>query len=481
MKNEFRQQFELHLSSSLGHKGDREELLSLLEALARALFLESALVDSTNFLGRLARQGDEEAIWSVYRALRSEGRIRLDAARGEVRGPRPLAFDLRRAVPFDSSCSLGELLTQYLASGVDASDQTAAVAAVRELLSLPAHSKRSAVLLASQAIDCRRFHGLPERYEQDSAERNKIAAKTRRNHIATLRRLIAFGLRHDLFALHFPARSPRPPWQVFIDQVLPLATLGASTPRRIEGRGGLQRLLRTAHELCGLTDVHLLTEDMIRRCWLAHSHRGQLKGRSAISRLVKCLPSCACFSSEPVLQLIHRVLSALQQKPGLRRLRHATDGTLGTQSTRACIVVLQSHGLPQDWTSFLLWYDAYSSLDWRELLDLETDFPERGAVRHLGQLTYQRRLDAICVYLEAARTQLPARWPDITPTDVFGAHFRALTKAILGEWERSAASESGASHRASTGVRSVVLAAGMLARALYDRAVHIRTNTRSST
>ncbi|MHB8837776.1 MAG: hypothetical protein ACYC7F_02355 [Gemmatimonadaceae bacterium] len=478
MKNEFRQQFEVIGSLQQGEKAGRQQLVSRLDFLARALFLEAALVETTAVLDLVAGFGSRLAAPSVHRAFAAlvrEGRIALASDLEEGAGAQPVAFDLLHHAPFAREVSAGDLLSAYCASGIGKSEQTAAVAAFRDLLLLPTRSARSAVLVAARAIDCRHFHALPERYARDAASRPALSEKTRRNHVSSLRRVLAFGLREDLFPLFFPLINQRRPWSDFVDRAFPLTANGVTPSRQIATRSGLITLFRIAFKEFGHADPATITPELIRRCWTTLSDPSRRRTRSLVGHLVTGLAQSDLRSREPALATIQTTLASLRKRPALPRLHHATDHDVKATSTVGCIAVLDSHGLPADWAEFLQWYEEYSSLDWRALVERTNEFPDRPPVRQLSSSSYHRRLDAICVYLAFARELLSSKWRLLTPVEVFGRHFPALTMAIVKAWEESARSACGVSHRSSAGLRAVVLSGGMLARALHDRATATST------
>lgn len=478
MKNEFRQQFEVVGALQQGEKAGREQLIPRLDLLTRALFLEAALVETTAVLDLVAGSGSRPAAPSVHRAFAAlvrEGRIALASDLEEGAGAQPIAFDLLHPAPFAREVSAGDLLTAYCASGIGKSEQTAAVAAFRDLLRLPTRSARSTVLVAARAINCRHFHALPERYARDAASRPALSEKTRRNHVSSLRRVLSFGLREDLFPLFFPLINQRRPWSDFVDRAFPLSASGVTPSRQIATRSGLISLFRIAFEEFGHADAATITPELIRRCWTSLSTPSRRRTRSLVGNLVTGLSHPGAETKEPVLTVIRDTLASLRKRPALPRLQHATDHGVKATSTVGCIAVLDSQGLPADWAEFLRWYEEYSSLDWRALVERAHEFPIRPPVRQLSSSSYRRRLDAICVYLAFARDLLSSEYRLLTPVEVFGRHFPALTMAIVKAWEEFARTASGVSHRSSAGLRAVVLSGGMLARALHDSATATST------
>lgn len=144
------------------------------------------------------------------------------------------------------------------------------------------------------------------------------------------------------------------------------------------------------------------------------------------------------------------------------------QGKAHTGSPEGFLKILRDRGFSPEVLEFFEWYFAYSTLPDEALEGREDEFPERPANRALKARTVQKRIIGLRAWLHQALVVLDIEAKDVTLAVAFGTQYRRIQTAVLRWWkERAEAGE--VSDATSSGVVDILKAAGMVARALYDR------------
>jgi hypothetical protein len=478
VKNEFRAALDELCPIQEDADGKRAAVLPRLDLLTKSLFLEGKCLDLTTLSTELVPKRGQDAIdgtlYTVYLDLVERGRIQVAHNGLAGSGRTPFAFDLTRATPF-AKCraTLGSVLQQFEATGPKTATRRAVLAAARVLLGMDPHSTRAEVLHKATDVSHLVFHRLVERFTLDAVQQGELSRKTIQNHAASLRKLLAFALRENLFPLFFPELRARDQWSSLVDRAFPLAATGKTSSTVRQARSGLTTLFAVARDELLVSSPSALTETDVFACLTVLSGADRMAERERVAGFKKVFGRAGGAWTDPVIALVKSALNRLRPKTGVRYLSIPGGGQRPVESLDGFLEVLQFHGNSAEWPEFFQWYAQYSMLTWNELLDRSDEFPVRPASRELSEDTFSQRFSAARAYLGAAKERFPDTYHLLRPTDVFGSLFSELTRDILASWRRSA--EDGAvSHSASAGLHHLICAGGMIARALFDRAIHVR-------
>lgn len=473
--NEFRTALDQFLTTDTGKGFKHSAIPARLDLLTRALFFEARTFSLTDLGATLAPRnstGFSSYFLRAFQPLVDSCRILTYSALPSGSSRTPYAFDLRREQAFSTEPTWADLLSAFL-DDADDSRAATAVTATREMLGLKPYTPRIEVCRVAASIGVRLFHGLPERFAEQHMKETPEERKTVQNLVSALRGVLLHGLRHDLFPLYFPEHRPYANWRAVADEAFPL--LGES-----KRNSGLRKAREALLTLFGIARAELqvataadLTEETVRAAWqmLLSPHRAG--ARSKISRLRTLAGKTPGNWKHPVVQVILAGLGRGCAPMAVERLRHATVPELPAQTLDGFISVVESHGLSASWREFFVWYQEYSTLDWRTMGSRAREFPARAATRKLGESTLTFRRSTARAFLACARRVLPDAWSSLTPTAVFSTHYSTLVYALMAEWEASVEA-GGASHRSSEGLEHLIVDSGMIARALYDRSLHAR-------
>lgn len=135
--------------------------------------------------------------------------------------------------------------------------------------------------------------------------------------------------------------------------------------------------------------------------------------------------------------------------------------------------LLTANGFGKPWGEFIRWYHNYSTLSFNDIEQRNDEFPPRPEKRHLAYSTWTHRLLSIRAWLHQALLITGREAGELTPEEAFGHSFREILGATKAWWaERAQRGEVSA--ETSDGLAGIIKAAGMIARALYDRSQHLR-------
>lgn len=150
-----------------------------------------------------------------------------------------------------------------------------------------------------------------------------------------------------------------------------------------------------------------------------------------------------------------------------------STGRAHTGSVDGFLKILGDGGFGPEFIEFFDWYFRYSTLPDDVLERHPDEYPERPAHRSLKQRTVEKRLIGLRAWLYQAVATLQVEAKDLTLEAAFGTHYRRVQSAVLHWWARRA-EDAEVSDASSSGVETILKAAGMVARALYDRSRHLR-------
>ena len=466
MKNQFRVSLEKLPPIRAVEGTARADVRPRLDLLTRALFVEEANLDLTSLASAIlpSKSGapTDANFYTAYRQLVDDGRIQVAwSGRGGGGGTTPHAFDLQTETPFARTCNLGTVLSTYLGSGVSPTVARSALAATRLLLVLPPYSSAQRVVCAARDIPCESFHGLPTRFAEDHRETAAHSRKTIQNATASLRALVAFGVARDLFPLFFPRLRPSNAWNALIDETFPLSSTGRTDADTLSVRSGLNALFQVARTELAIAHPSGLSPASVSECYRRLTAPQHRSARSRVDNLLKVFRKVSVpFKNSPVIQLIADTLTPRRRTKAIPYLE-APDGIrLSTGTLSGFSELLALHGFSREWPEFFEWYRDYSLSGFRELLARSDEFPDRPSARKLKPLGFESRIAASRAYLGVARAVFPETYSHLTPSDVFGRHFKRLTSELLTLWEASADHANGVSHRASAGLHHLICGGG---------------------
>jgi hypothetical protein len=160
--------------------------------------------------------------------------------------------------------------------------------------------------------------------------------------------------------------------------------------------------------------------------------------------------------------------------PTAGRLMSA-DGSAHTGSWPGLLKMVSEAGYGEEWIDFLTWYGEFLTLDDAELARRRADFPERGVQLRLRDTSLVKRIINVRTILGRAPQFLQKAPPELTPYDVFGRHAQVMLAEMERWWQQRAADPYDVvSSEHSDGYQKLVIAYGLIARALGERIEHRR-------
>jgi hypothetical protein len=474
-KNIFRATLDALADIEEKYGSKRADFFRRLPLTLKARFSESKGHTTTELLRDVAPNSPSDSIdTNLYPLLKHgvrDGWILEEENGAAGAGRTPVAFDLSEHGPFFQETHLGDVLAAYLASATSSTAKNAAVAAVRYLLGLPAHSKRAEIVDAAKATSCRVFHGLADRFLHDCLEAGEVDRKTAQNHASSLRSVINFGLTHDRFPLYFPEWRSLDSYRSAIDAAFPLASVGLTERTVLQVRSGLYLIADVIRDELGIPAIGLVTvENATEAIERLHSPRRacEYERVKSVRKLIGKAPGNWGLAE---LQPILSSLVATRRLPALPYL--TSPNTPGwSRGIEPLVALFAETGLPSAWSEFVVWYREYSLLSDDQILDNYQRFPDRHPRRLLTEGTFCARQQSLRGYLGVAIHEFDEQPDTLTPERLFGELFVPLTRKIRVLWNRQVG--QAVSHEASMGLHHIVYSAGLMALALYERSVHSR-------
>lgn len=443
---------------------------------AKAFFLDERTFTQTQLFESIRPDGAGGTIDQAYYTLVSSGRIRTCVTGRAGKGESPSAFDLYSDRPFYCSSTLRTMLEGFEQSSPSPRVLAVTYQAVRTLVGVPNHTPRGKLLTEASTIGERHFFSMLAalRFRCEAAGLSK---KTRQNLLSALRKLLVWGLRSNRFALWFPEYRPADAWSSLMDTCFPTAVRGATCAELLKTRSALYTIIRVCRDELGVSSPSDLTAGDIERCLqtVAVPHRDLEAVR--IRRFGLEDRRGPGDWENPVVRLIIDTIRSKRRVTCLPYLESVVPSLDSALTLEGFAAVLRSHRLPSEWEEFFAWYHNYSSLPHLALRGRRDEFPARGAKRKLVPRTFETRLMAARAFLGLARELYPDRFGSLTPTIVYGELFEDLSLAMQNRWADGASGGRGPSHSGSAGIVHHLLSAGLTAKALFDRAVHLRSRT----
>jgi hypothetical protein len=489
MKNEFRHGLEVLAQVEIEPGGKCHAVAPRLALLIKAAFLEERCITETYLSKSLFPDQPQQSIHitfhRAYTKLVDDGRILTSFTGTSGHGQSPFAFDLGRAEPFSAqSFTLRNLTEKFQESSASDSAKCAVLAAVRVAVGEKRHASAAVTLRAAESTPCTQFHGLVRRFEAQALLDKELSKKTIQNFCAALRRLLSFGLREDRFPLYFPPNRADDAWTNLIEDTCPIASGGPTSAAVLRVRVGMFMLFDVLKSEKDIVSPGDFSAAQVKIAVRKLSAPARSRDRAKVRAMQKTRGCAGVNWSHPVLRVVLQGIELASYHSAIPYLQIA-NGAKGSVSTfEGFNIALRSHGLSDQWCIFFEWYREYSSLGWRQIEFRREEFPSRPRVRKLAENTFLNRVSAARAYLGLALERFPDSFRELSPEVVFGRLFVPLTDDLLKLWTDAAKNNDGVSHEASAGLASKIIGGGLIARALYDRAIHLRgerPDTTSST
>lgn len=450
------------------------DLLAMLDLATKQFFLGERTFLRRELFATVVEPRKEWGLQQVYSTLVASGRIQTALTGLGGRTESPFAFDLHAEKPFHHSTNLLELVDRFMETNTSPSTVSAIYQAIRVISDLPACACRSAIRAEAKLISDQHFFSLPAALRR-RCESASLSKKTRQNLVSAMRHLLAWGLTENHFALYFPPHRPADAWNIAVDECFPLVANGRTPRQVLHARSALFSIVAMLRDEVSVARPEDATPQHIGQCMaLAEVPHRELE-RLRIRRFTQVEGKCPGNFDHPLMRLIIDTLRALRSVPALPYLGSGDLRGEPENSLDGLSAIARRHQLPGEWGEFFSWYWQYSTLPHVELRRRSGEFPARGAKRRLREMTFAARIATARAMLGIAQQLFPERFPTLTPTEVFGELFEPLVLELMERWDAGASTERGPSHGASAGVVHHVLAAGLIARALFDRSRHTRS------
>ena len=344
--------------------------------------------------------------------------------------------------------------------------------AMRHYLELPARtSPWERILSAAEAVSTSELFGLPDRVAK-SAEDAGLSESTIRPWRSVVKAALKAAAEAGAVPVYFPRHHPEDEWEEACQRwYFHAGSDDGTSPTTRQTYASTVLRLRTA-----LQDLELdrcpssLTESDLEDHIYPHA-RSKMGSPAWVPALRTALRYVGRIHGEgPYAELRGTARNATSD--GYLSVPWGKAGDLG-----AILDAMEDVGFQEDVLEFLRWYEDYSLLPdadlWGELaLDGPTRFPTRPAQRHLTTRTWGHRLLALRAYCFHAVQVCERHDLPLDLKNVFGRAGVQILQEIEIWWQgRAARGEVASPH--TTGIEGALLHAGMIARALYDRTLHL--------